>query len=92
MEMVAAVGLQKAELADCLHPFGDDGEFKRSAQRQKLVVRGKTSASIAVSLALSPKTVEAYRSRLMAKLGIADLPTLSRQAVRYYSRCEICKK
>jgi two-component system invasion response regulator UvrY len=33
-------------------------------------------------LHLSPKTVDTYRSRLMAKLGLADVPALVRWAVR----------
>lgn len=56
-----------------------------SAREQQvivLVVRGHSSAAIAESLHLSPKTVESYRSRLMAKLGVADLPALVRLAIR----------
>jgi len=45
------------------------------------VVRGKTSAEIAQELFLSPKTVETYRSRIMHKLGMPDLPTLMRFAI-----------
>jgi two-component system invasion response regulator UvrY len=33
-------------------------------------------------LHLSPKTVDSYRSRLMAKLQVPDLPALVRLAVR----------
>ena len=47
-----------------------------------LVVRGHTSAAIGEQLHLSPKTVESYRSRLMAKLGVSDLPALVRLAIR----------
>jgi DNA-binding NarL/FixJ family response regulator len=48
----------------------------------QLVVEGKTSAEIATVLNLSPKTVESYRSRLMQKLDINDLPSLVKYAIR----------
>ncbi|MGC4365260.1 response regulator [Hydrogenophaga sp. R2] len=56
-----------------------------SAREQQvilMVVRGHTSAAIGEALHLSPKTVESYRSRLMAKLGVSDLPALVRLAIR----------
>ncbi len=53
----------------------------RERQILELVVRGYTSAAIANSIRLSPKTVETYRSRLMAKLGVEDLPALVRFAI-----------
>lgn len=53
----------------------------RERQILELVVRGHTSAAIANSIRLSPKTVETYRSRLMAKLGVEDLPALVRFAI-----------
>jgi len=34
-------------------------------------------------LILSPKTVETYRSRMMHKLAIADLPTLVKFAIQH---------
>ena len=54
----------------------------RERQVLTLVVRGHSSAAIAEQIHLSPKTVESYRSRLMAKLGVADLPALVRLAIR----------
>lgn len=46
------------------------------------VVRGLSSSAIGQQLHLSPKTVDSYRSRLMFKLGAADVPALVRLAVR----------
>jgi len=46
----------------------------REKEILQLVVEGRTSAEIAARLALSPKTVETYRSRLMQKLGVASPP------------------
>ncbi|MFZ2652914.1 MAG: helix-turn-helix transcriptional regulator, partial [Burkholderiaceae bacterium] len=54
----------------------------RERQIMQLVVRGRSSAEIGSALHLSPKTVDTYRSRLMAKLGVANLPALVRLAVR----------
>ena len=48
-----------------------------------MVVEGKTSAQIGKSLNLSPKTVESYRSRMMQKLGISDLPELIKFAIKH---------
>jgi DNA-binding NarL/FixJ family response regulator len=47
------------------------------------VAEGKSSAEIALTLSLSPKTVETYRSRLMEKLGVGDLPSLVKFAVQH---------
>lgn len=54
----------------------------RERQVILLVVQGQTSVAIGEQLHLSPKTVESYRSRLMAKLGVSDLPALVRLAIR----------
>ncbi|RKR31605.1 response regulator transcription factor [Paraburkholderia sp. BL17N1] len=54
----------------------------RERQVLNLVVRGRTSASIAESLHLSVKTVETYRLRLMRKLGVSDITGLMRLAFK----------
>ena len=48
-----------------------------------MVVEGKSSAEIAKILFLSPKTVDTYRSRLMQKLGISDVPGLVKFAIQH---------
>lgn len=55
----------------------------RERQIIALVARGQSSTSIGTHLHLSPKTVDTYRSRLMAKLGLADVTSLVRFAVRH---------
>ena len=55
----------------------------RERQIIGMVVRGRTSPMIAEQLHLSPKTVDTYRGRLMAKLGVPDLPALVRFAIRH---------
>jgi len=55
----------------------------RERQVLQFVAEGKSSAEIADILSLSLKTVETYRSRLMHKLGISDLPGLVRFAIQH---------
>lgn len=59
-----------------------DALSARERQIIVLVVRGGSSAEIAAALHLSPKTVDSYRSRLMAKIGVSDVPALVRFAIR----------
>lgn len=59
-----------------------DSLSPREAQIVSLVVRGLTSVAIGEQLHLSPKTVESYRSRVMAKLQVSDLPALVKLAIR----------
>jgi DNA-binding NarL/FixJ family response regulator len=46
-------------------------------------VAGASSAAIAQHLSLSPKTVDTYRNRLMAKLGVANRSALIRFAIEH---------
>lgn len=63
------------------------GPLARLSPREReilqLVVEGKSSVEIAGILSLSLKTVETYRSRLMHKLGISDLPALVKFAIQH---------
>lgn len=54
----------------------------RERQILQLVAEGKSSAEVATILFLSPKTVDTYRSRMMHKLDIADLPNLVKFAIQ----------
>jgi DNA-binding NarL/FixJ family response regulator len=54
---------------------------QREREALQLVVEGKTSAEIAEILSLSPKSVETYRSRLMLKLGVNNIPSLVKFAL-----------
>ncbi len=64
-----------------------DSPLERLSHREReilsLVVEGRTSAEISGLLFLSPKTVETYRSRLMQKLGIHDVPGLVKFAIQH---------
>ena len=55
----------------------------RERQVVTLVVNGHSSNEIATALHLSPKTVDSYRSRLMAKLGTPDVTALVKLALRH---------
>lgn len=54
----------------------------REREVLQLVVEGRSNAEIAESLSLSVQTVGTYRSRLMDKLDIHDLPSLVKFAIR----------
>ena len=74
---LAVQGLTESSTSEALASLS-----AREHQVLLMVVRGQTSAVIAETLHLSPKTVESYRSRLMAKLGVAEVTGLVRLAIR----------
>jgi two-component system invasion response regulator UvrY len=94
LNAVAAVGAQRRHLGPGVgelaatalsqpHGAGRLGQLSaRERQIIALVVRGHSSTSIGEQLHLSPKTVDSYRSRLMAKLEVSDVPALVRLAIR----------
>lgn len=55
----------------------------REREVLQLLVEGKSNAKIADILFLSQKTIETYRSHLMQKLGINDLPSLVKFAIQH---------
>jgi DNA-binding NarL/FixJ family response regulator len=55
---------------------------RRQLEVLKLIAEGKTTKSIARSLGISAKTVEAHRTLLMERLGIFDIAGLVRYAFR----------
>jgi DNA-binding NarL/FixJ family response regulator len=55
----------------------------REREVLQLVVEGKSSKEIANIIHLSPKSVETYRSRLMQKLNVNDLPGLVKFAIQH---------
>lgn len=54
----------------------------RQKQVFQMIAEGKTTRRIAVDLGLSPKTVDAHRTRLMHKLNLHNVGDLVRFAVR----------
>jgi DNA-binding NarL/FixJ family response regulator len=66
---------------------GQDDLLMRLSSRERevlqLIVEGRSTTEIAELVCLSPKTVETYRSRLMKKLGISNLPDLVKFAIQH---------
>ena len=60
-----------------------DSLSTRERQVLQLVLEGRTSNEIARMIHLSPKSVETYRSRLMMKLGVRDVPSLVKFALEH---------
>lgn len=60
-----------------------DGLSSREREILQLVVEGKSSSEIGKSVHLSRSTVETYRSRLMTKLDIGNVPDLVRFAIQH---------
>jgi DNA-binding NarL/FixJ family response regulator len=54
---------------------------QRERETLQLVVEGRTSLQIAEILFISTKSVETYRSRLMLKLGVTNIPSLVKLAL-----------
>jgi DNA-binding NarL/FixJ family response regulator len=77
------------ELAESLaESIGGDSEVPphellsdREFQTLRLIAAGRSLTQIGEQLALSPKTVSVYRSRLLAKLKLANNAELTRYAV-----------
>jgi DNA-binding NarL/FixJ family response regulator len=75
------------EIASYLQGRGWNHPLERITDRERqvlrLIVDGHTSNEVAKLLGLSPKSVDTYRSRIMLKLGIGDLPGLVKFAIRH---------
>jgi len=54
----------------------------RELQVLRLVLEGGTSKEIARLVGVLPSTVDTYRSRIMRKLEVTDVPSLVRLAIR----------
>ncbi len=78
-----AMVMARRDVADAGAVSPLDGLSERERQVLLLIVDGRTSAEVGERLGLSPKSIDTYRSRLMAKLGIQDLPSLVKFAIRH---------
>ncbi len=80
------LGTDVADLALEAFTEPDDDPMSLLSPRERqiilMVVEGHSSSAIGSTLHLSPKTVATYRSRLMKKLAVSDVPSLVRLAVR----------
>jgi DNA-binding NarL/FixJ family response regulator len=60
----------------------DDPLSPRERQVLQLIAEGKTTKEVAVTLGISVKTAETYRTRIMEKLDIHEVASLVRYAIR----------
>lgn len=63
-------------------PSVDDELTHRQVEILKLIAQGRASKEIAYELGLSPKTVDVHRARIMERLQLNDIASLTRYAVR----------
>jgi DNA-binding NarL/FixJ family response regulator len=94
VQAVKSVRSGKQFLSPCVNPPNMDGSFCYSLTKSPLerlsfrerdvlcrIVAGASSAVIAQHLSLSRKTIDTYRGRLMAKLGVRNRSALIRFAI-----------
>ena len=63
-------------------PTVDDELTVRQVEILTLIAQGKSAKEIAFELGLSPKTVDVHRARIMERLRLNDIASLTRYAVR----------
>lgn len=63
-------------------PAIDEQLTARQIEILRLIAQGKASKEIAFELGLSPKTVDVHRARIMERLAINDIASLTRYAIR----------
>jgi DNA-binding NarL/FixJ family response regulator len=63
-------------------PTVDDELTHRQVEILKLIAQGRASKEIAYQLGLSPKTVDVHRARIMERLHLNDIASLTLYAVR----------
>jgi DNA-binding NarL/FixJ family response regulator len=63
-------------------PTVDDELTHRQVEILKLIAQGRASKEIAYELGLSPKTVDVHRARIMERLRLNDIASLTLYAVR----------
>lgn len=73
---IAQLLMQPAE------PKADDELTPRQIEILKLIAQGYAAKEIGVELGLSPKTVDVHRGRIMERLGLNDIASLTRYALR----------
>lgn len=79
--------ITESAVDDYIHQRAVESPLESLSQREReilqLIVEGQSGVDIARQLNLSPKTVDTYRSRMMLKLGIGDLPSLVKFALQH---------
>jgi DNA-binding NarL/FixJ family response regulator len=63
-------------------PTAEQELTQRQVEILRLIAKGMASKEIAYELGLSPKTVDVHRARIMERLQLGDIASLTRYAVR----------
>ncbi len=80
-ELLAADAARGGELAAASSPLCELSLREREVLQ--LLAEGRAPKEIAAELGISPKTIDTYRHRIMAKLGLDNLAALVKFAVRH---------
>ena len=75
-QLLQSQGLRQPELP------AQEALTPRQVEVLKLLALGRSIKEIAFELHISPKTVETYRAQIMERLGLRDLASLVRYAIR----------
>jgi len=77
-------GVSQAVVDACRAAAAEDRSRLTSRERQvaQLVAEGKSTKQVAALLAITPKTAEFHRARVMKKLNVHDVAGLVRYAIR----------
>ena len=72
-------------LGEINDPQGDEFDQLTSREREicQMIVEGMTNLAIARQLGISVKTVEKHRANLMYKLGVSDIVSLTKEAIKH---------
>jgi len=75
-----------AEDCACRHKAADSSVFSILSSRERqvlqLLAEGRNSKQVAISLDVSAKTVATDRQNIMRKLGIFNVPDLTKYAIQ----------
>jgi DNA-binding NarL/FixJ family response regulator len=86
LQAVASGSRHLSPWASRLMPLNGDGSRKRLTTQEcavlQMIAEGRQTKEIASVLGVSPKTVEHHRQHLMDKVGLHDVASLTRYAVR----------
>jgi DNA-binding NarL/FixJ family response regulator len=69
-------------LLERVETCANDGLTDRQVEILSMIARGMSSKEIGYELGLSPKTVDVHRARIMERLQVRDIASLTRYAVR----------
>jgi RNA polymerase sigma factor (sigma-70 family) len=80
-DLLTEISFRQLETSMEVNPL--DALSPREREILQLVAEGRTSQEIGEQLSLSSKTVDTYRSRLMHKIGVADVAGLVKFAIQH---------